>query len=266
MELFVFINEMSIRQQFTTLEEAQKAFKSFLQLLDSIVKSQLDVDVFYDNIKLFERFVTQTHVFENLFSDKDLKRKYQISRDKYWKSWRKQPIHHSSEFYFCNEECVSDTSVAEACEYTAQYTQDCTILLNLQASFATPEINVTKGDVSYQVKSIVRLVDIENLLPTHSVTAYPIDSTVPPRDAQTVLSDPRLFTPTSHYQQGRRIYERIGYNEYWYVDNCHYNGSAHLEFFDKRTLRFLGICQIDDVNKDDRRIRKKDRCRTINVN
>ena len=45
------------------------------------------------------------------------------------------------------------------------------------------------------------------------------------------------------------VYERIGEDEYWYVDNFHKDGSVHLEVFRMSDGMFIGTCDIEDVNK-----------------
>ena len=52
-----------------------------------------------------------------------------------------------------------------------------------------------------------------------------------------------------HKVQGRTVYERIGEDEYWDVDNFHKDGSVHLEVFRMSDGMFLGTCDIEDVNK-----------------
>ena len=68
-------------------------------------------------------------------------------------------------------------------------------------------------------------------------------------DMQTVLADPSQFTATQHKVQGRTVYERIGKDEYWYVDNFHKDGSVHIEVFRMSDGSFIGTCDIEDVNK-----------------
>jgi len=68
-------------------------------------------------------------------------------------------------------------------------------------------------------------------------------------DKQIVLADTGQFAETNHKVQGRTVYERIGKDEYWYVDNFHKDGSVHLEVFRMSDGTFLGTCDIEDVSK-----------------
>lgn len=123
------------------------------------------------------------------------------------------------------------------------------------------EKNLADGRVvhgAFETNHIGEWLRVENIL-----GVYTKDTPVRTIDEQTILSDTTLFTPTNHYVQGRRVYKRIGMPEYWYADNGHTGGSAHLEVFQSSDMHFKGTCHIDDINTFVKASKKKRDARTI---
>lgn len=96
---------------------------------------------------------------------------------------------------------------------------------------------------TFETNQIGEWLRTENIL-----GVYTPDTPVKTIDEQTILCDTALFSPTNHYVQGRRVYKRNGKPEYWYADNGHRGGSAHLEVFQSSDMHFKGTCHIDDIN------------------
>jgi hypothetical protein len=88
---------------------------------------------------------------------------------------------------------------------------------------------------------------------------YDDNSTYPPRDEQTILSDTSQFIKTSYKYDSRKIYldKQMGY--YWYVDNLHFGKAAHLEVFDSQG-NHLGEAdlkgRLDTSKKDPKKLLK----------
>lgn len=78
--------------------------------------------------------------------------------------------------------------------------------------------------------------------------AYNYNSSIPPRDDETILADGAIFTVTQHSFQHRKIYRRMGTSELWYVDNFHFGRDAHLEVFNKNTKKQIAVSHIDKID------------------
>jgi len=87
---------------------------------------------------------------------------------------------------------------------------------------------------------------------------YNYTAQTPPTDEQTVLCDPVLFKLASlPPYDGRKIYQELQTNRYWYVDNLHYGYATHLEVFDLQG-KHIGEASLDgkvDMTKQDPRKR-----------
>lgn len=77
---------------------------------------------------------------------------------------------------------------------------------------------------------------------------YNIKSRNPPKDYQTVLIKKTGFARTSRRNQGRTMYLRTGYDQYWVVDNFHIGPYAHIEVFDAASGDHLGTSPINSIN------------------
>lgn len=79
-------------------------------------------------------------------------------------------------------------------------------------------------------------------------TSYDISSSIPPRDDETILADSSVFLVTRHSFQKRKMYQRVGTNELWYVDNFHYGRDAHIEVFNETTKKQIYVSRIDKID------------------
>lgn len=77
---------------------------------------------------------------------------------------------------------------------------------------------------------------------------YDISSSIPPRDDETILADSSVFLLTRHSFQRRKMYQRIGTSELWYVDNFHYGRDAHIEVFNETTKKQINVSRIDKID------------------
>lgn len=268
MKINVFINEMSIEGQFPDIDSFKKEFLSLLSNVECFQNAlSVKVEFYYDN-SLLNRYINNSYnQLSDLFKDKDIKNKYQMNRDRYWKKWRDNLIHNKDDKYLYKTTNYSDTSVAESYEYTKTYSKDISILLNFPSSFASPKINVIKDNTSLEIHSYSKEEDINDFLLHESLVIgkYNDKCLYPPRDYQTILVDSTQFKPSPYRNHNRRVYERIGKDEYWCVDNFHTNGSAHLEIFQMSDGSFKGTCKIDDITAINTKMRKKEKSKKIQL-
>ncbi len=267
MNINVFINEMSIEGQFSDLDSLKKDFLSLLSNIEYFQNTISKVNVYYDDSLLNKYTDNSYHRLSDLFTNKDIKQKYQVNKDKYWNKWRENLLHNTHDKYIYKTNNYSDTSVAESYEYTKKYSNDISILLNFPSSFESPKIRVINANKSLEIHSFSKEENITCFLHNQSliIDKYNIKCIHPPRDSQTILMNVSLFKISPYRNHNRRVYERIGKDEYWCVDNFHTNGSAHLEIFRKSDGSFIGTCKIDDINAINTKIRKGEKSKKIEL-
>lgn len=164
--------------------------------------------------------------------------------------WKLSPLQDGGSTYTSMGQSANDTSMAEAYERSHQ-PKEATLLLNFgQSVYGEPTTEVCKNGNNVAVNSLVSTENAAQFI--ESLGIYPaFDPTGNEKvqDEQTILVDEELFVPTVYYNHHRKVYKRIGKEEYWCADNQHRDGSVHLEVFSKTTGKFKGTCAIDDVMK-----------------
>jgi hypothetical protein len=125
------------------------------------------------------------------------------------------------------------------------------MVVSVQGTIYTGKVlDIEKDGVGKDVSHAMTTADVFDYLSSRGVTLrYDRSKYLRVDDMQTVLADSSQFAATQHKIQGRIVYERIGEDEYWYVDNFHKDGSVHLEVFRMSDGSFMGTCDIEDVSK-----------------
>lgn len=170
-----------------------------------------------------------------------------LDKGSYWD--KKKPLQKSAAVYLYKKHIVNGTSLAEARE--AAETGIETMLVSVPGTnYVGKSLALQKDGISKEVPHALTTADVFDFLKGKGITLkYDRSKFLRLDDKQTVLADTSQFAETSHIVQGRTVYERIGKDEYWYVDNFHKDGSVHLEVFRMSDGTFLGTCDIEDVSK-----------------
>lgn len=168
-------------------------------------------------------------------------------------------MHSIDDIFVCNEDLVTDTSMAELAERSLRDQNIVATLINFPNSKFTDQLQlcVTKNDKDTCdlncIDSRERMqIWLNTILNLHNIQ-YDLNSDDPPRDQQTILRDIVRFEKTTLFQGGRRVYKEAKTQHYWYVDNFHFGQAAHLEIFDSRGLH-LGEANLEgaiDITKKD---------------
>jgi len=265
----IYINEYSFHEQFYDRTEFECAFRVFFSILNTTKDIQNEYR-FYNNNDLL-------HVYK-AFNEELLISSINRLRDKSFsqaiidvlynrlnpEDWRNEQKHSSEDVFVCNDELITETSMAELAERSLQDLNILATLINFPKSkFATQlQLCVIKNDThTCDLNCVETKEQMQNWLnDTLNLQDIQYDrtSTEPPRDQQTILRDIVRFEKITLLQAGRRVYKETESQFYWYVDNFHFGQAAHLEVFDSRGLHFgeaniEGI--IDSTKKDlDKRI------------
>lgn len=149
--------------------------------------------------------------------------------------------------YTCNGIDVSSSSLSFA--YDAHQAREQVIVTSiLPSSFTHNPLTISKNGSPLHLHNITQKSQVPSIGFT-TKDVYDKSSQDKVLDEQTILSDRELFEPTNlKPQKGSKVYKRIGYDEYWYVDSFHKDGDAHLEVFSTNN-EYKGKCDIDDVEK-----------------
>lgn len=256
MPLNIFFNERSLQAQFDS-KTLKDGFDELFGCLDIIASCQgLDCRQYYRPNELYNSCLTKDGKTLSLYFDqnKDLKTKFRQKTKSF------QKISNSSnEIYLYGKNKYKNSSVGDSYEF------DDSLLLNWKLSdFGEPSIDVTKDKVSKTIASFFSQSELRKYFEGKDLLnpIYNLNSSIPPRDDETILADSSVFTPTKHKVQGRTVYVRTGHNEYWYVDNKHAGGSAHLEVFSITSTYQIHVSKIDAINFF-RELSKNEKKRTI---
>lgn len=267
----IFINELSLHEQFNDKSQFVKALKVFLSIFLYINKLQREKQIFTSNELTIYKAVREELFVKSLNSvpDKSLSQavKNTLFNKLNAKDWQPERVHSSDDWYQHNEDIVTDTSIAELSERKIQNSHLLTgILINFQESVFSDKITleVVKNE---NIRINVDCAEnkscfekwIENNFKLSSVT-YDYSSHTPPTDKQTILRDSDRFQPTSAVFQGRKVYKEFKTDYYWYIDNLHYGEKAHLEVFNSQG-KHIGEASLE--GKTD--IAKADKNKKINV-
>ena len=264
-------------------KESIKIFNSIFELINQNIKNKKtykeDSNIYanYEAIK-----GSSFNASLNKLKDKSLKTAFIniVFNKSNPKEWRKERLHSTDDLfdYLTIEndfENVCDTSLAEVAERKLQNNNQQYLLINfINSRFKNihPDIEnyylvTIFKNCNEQIPICIDGVDSPLTLNcwledkySLSKLEYPFDTTIPPRDEQTILRETSRFKKTQLRCQSRIIYCELATERYWYIDNLHFGQAAHLEVFDKRGSH---IGEADLQGKID--TSKQDKNKTINL-
>ncbi len=250
MKITVYINEDSLQGQLCG--NISVAINNLLATINALASNQsIEVSVITSST-IFTKQVcagTGLTIAKLNKTDRDLFMSFKNMLDKgsYWD--KDVSLQQTTSVYLFNKQTVNGTSVAEARE--AAEAGEETMLVSVPGSnYVGKSLDVEKDGASIDVLHVLSTADVFDFLKGKGIALkYDRSKFLRLDDKQTILSDTSLFAETDHKVQGRTVYERIGRDEYWYVDNFHKDGSVHLEVFRMSDGSFIGTCDIEDVSK-----------------
>lgn len=254
MNVQVFINESSLHGQYAE-HNLEDNIKNFLGTLSFINCQQFKSEVF--TTQLFfnvSKAIKDQHIGSILERNSSLKSTF-FENVKNMSKWENEQVHDSTSCYVYEKEDFVGKSIAELTERKLQDQEIKDVLVNFPVSkFGDKEnIEVCKNEThnivlhcSFDEDSVLNCFIQHKLIDPNQ--EYNVNSKCPPKDYQTVLKDNEKFTVTKHRNHNRKVFERIGYEQLWAVDNLHYGKDAHIEVFNKTTGEHLGTCPYNEVN------------------
>lgn len=283
----IFINEVSLEGQYITEAEFREAIKEFNSIFE-LINQKIKVKKLYkEDSNIYANYEairgSSFNASLNQIKDKSLKIAFiNIVFNKLNpKEWRQEQVHSAADLYDCllqdnDFKNVGDTSLAEVAERKLQNNNNIYLLINfIKSSFKAPHPDISNCCLITIIKNNdelnhICLDTLDSKLALEfwleqklnlSKLQYPLDSTKPPRDEQTILQDTARFKKTSFQYDGRCIYCELATGTYWYVDNLHFGKAAHLEVFDKTGTNHLGEADLNgNIDKS-----KRDSNKTINI-
>ena len=264
----VFLNELSLHEQFYDQTNFKEAIRTFYSIFVALRTKQIDKDIF----KSGDLFIKYKAVKDKLFiaslnaiPDRSLADavKDLLFNRLNAKDWQTEQQHSSHDWFECNEEVVTDTSMAELAERQIQNRSLLCTLVNFPCSkfenFSSVKI-VKNQENSVDLDCVEDKASLEKWLEENlqlSSFEYDDSSTIRPTDKQTILRDTSRFASSSRSVQDRRVYKEIKTGYYWYVDNFHSGKAAHLEVFDSQGKHFGESDLEGKINTSERDPRKE---------
>ena len=250
MKITVYINEDSLQGQLCG--SVSDAINNLLATINALASNQcIEISVITSS-EIFSRQIcagTGLTIDRLSKTDRDLFMSFKGMLDKgsYWD--KKESLQKTSAVYLYKKQAVNGTSVAEAREM-AELGEETMVVSAPGTNYIGKNLDVEKDGASMCVPHALSTTDVFDFLKGKGITLkYDRSKYLRLDDKQTVLADTSQFAETGHKVQGRTVYERIGKDEYWYVDNFHKDGSVHLEVFRMSDGSFIGTCDIEDVSK-----------------
>lgn len=258
----IYINESSFHGQFFDKGELEQAFKIFFSVLNVVNDLQVEYKFYKgeDLIHLYKAFHTEVlSASINQLRDKSLTQAiFDLMYNRlHARDWKYEQIHSKEDTFLCEDERVTETSLAELAERTLRDHEILAILINFPMSKYRDKLQlcVTKNELHSCdlncVEEMTRMADWLGHVLNLRNTQYDYNSGDPPRDQQTVLRDASRFQRTRQLEAGRKVYKEVDTGRYWYVDNLHNGQAAHLEVFDIHGLH-LGEASLDGVIDNDK--------------
>lgn len=246
----VYINEESFQGQLC--EGVSDAINNLLAVINTLAANQgVEVAVLTSSA-IFSKLVctgTGLTLAQISKSDHDLFMVFKgmMDKGKYWD--KDAQVQSPTALYLYKKQTVNGTSVAEARESVEAGKE--TMVVSVPGSIYTGNfLDIEKDGSAKAVHHAMTMADIFDYLTSKGIALrYDRTKFLRVDDMQTVLADASQFAATQHKVQGRTVYERLGKDEYWYVDNFHKDGSVHIEVFRMSDGTFLGTCDIEDVNQ-----------------
>lgn len=218
MSLNAYINDASLVGQFRyyNSEDAIGVMRDIV----SFLRNSNCCSVFWNKGQLYAAMVECNKPFASVIdSNRDLR--------VYWKKL----------------ECALVSDVVEEAVKDVQNDQDAGLISFPGSRFVEPTTKCGVSNTEVAVYLSEETVS-KHLYAKQYIKEYSQDARYSPRDQQTVLVNPTLFTPTNRDNHRRRLYERVGTDELWCVDNQHYGLDAEFEVFRKSDEAHIGTCGI----------------------
>jgi hypothetical protein len=273
----IFINEVSLNNQYDDARDFKLALKTFLSSIKKISEiGNNKKEVFKsDTFFYYTGLLDGTHLNTMLKSNPELNSSFvQNMQLLNPKKWEDQRIHETNSKYEFQGKDYVNTSIAELAERKFQNKDLVGFLLNFSNSIFgdSSRIEIIRDEKSeVSIDCAIYPENIENWLINNNFInvedEYDENSGIPPTDRQTVLRDTQTFEKTDYPKNNyRTVYRRIGTNELWAVDGAkrHAGSKAHIEVFDEKTGKHLGTSLYNKIEvnhnfaKKDRSINLKD--------
>jgi len=240
----VYINEKSFNGQNSDVASVEKAVVSLLECLSVLGgcnPSAVCIRKYYSRL-LYTASLSHDFCIQNM-GNKDLKRKFKLAL-RGAVSWEDSPLSQVGAAYLHKGKDVSWSSMSESYENTLP------LLVNLcRSDVEEPVALIEKkgvGSVKVASYSDASVVIREAIKSGWRQQTYNYDSSVPPRDEESILADASKFEATEHRYKGRQMYKRKGTNNLCYIDSKHFGDAAHIEEFNEVTKRLVRTLKIND--------------------
>lgn len=250
MKIIVYINEESLQGQLCS--GISDAINNLLAVVNTLASNHgIEVSVLTSSAIFSKQICAGTGLTMAQLSktehDLFLAFKVVLDKGKYWD--KDVPVQLPGSLYRYQKQTINGTSVAEARESVDKGAE--TMVISVPGTnYKGKSLAIEKDGNSKDVPHAITTADVFDYLVGKGIALkYDRSKFLRLDDVQTILSDVTQFAETKHKVQGRTVYERIGKDEYWYVDNFHKDGSVHLEVFRMSDGEFLGTCDIEDVSK-----------------
>jgi hypothetical protein len=262
----VFINEKSLHSQFTAYNIA-RAVKTFLSAIAVLNEWEIQRETFTSNSIYNSTPIPKVMITNIIKGDKELNDHF-LNNLKSWAYWEDSIQHDATATYTFSENNYVNSSVAEITERMINDKSLNAFLLNFSDSIFghSISIEVVKApstmiatDCVYDGDSATAWLISKNII--NPAALYSVSCRFPPKDFQTVLLKSGSFVETQYLNQNRKVYRRIGYNQYWVIDNFHYGTDAHIEVFSLKG-KHLGVSDINRIEVDSR---YKDKDKTLDL-
>lgn len=250
MKVTVYINEESFQGQLC--DGVSNAINNLLAVVNTLASNcGVEVSVLTSSSIFSKQVCSKTGLMLAQLSKTDhdlfMQFKGMLDKARYWDKY--VPLQSPTALYLYRKQKVNGTSVAEAWE-AIEAGVDTIVVSVPGTAYAGKTLDMEKDGFAKGVPHALMTADVFDYLESKGIALrYDRSKYLRVDDMQTILADSNLFAATQHKVQGRTVYERIGEDEYWYVDNFHKDGSVHLEVFRMSDGTFIGTCDIEDVNK-----------------
>lgn len=225
----------------TSVEKAIVSLLDCLSVLDGCDHTAVTIRKYYSGM-LYAAPFSHGICLQNL-GNKDLKRKFRIAL-RNAVNWDASPLSQMGAIYLHRDKDVSWSSMSEA------YENNNSLLVNLTRSDIDEPVALIekKGNDYVEVASYsnASVVIGEVIKSGWRQKTYNLNSSVPPRDEESILADASKFEATEYRFKGRLMYRRKGTDHLCYIDSKHYGGAAHIEEFNEATKKPVQTLKINE--------------------
>lgn len=230
-DLKTYVYDRFMEGQFVSEDDARNAITELLAMVSLLMDTQnVNVTILYKRQSLYQAMATAQLMFGAILDrNRDLKRLWELKR----------------------MQLLSDDLVDNAAYADAAAGKQVGLLCFRESHYGEPLVALSNQN-DEKTRNVSAWVLVDNLsaflYKNHWLRTYSDATKYVPRDEQTILADTSLFRLTTHHNHKRKVYERIGKDEYWCCDNFHTGRSAELEVFRKSDLKHIGTCGLFDIN------------------